>query len=114
VQARAISIAGRYTYRCYRLLQHLADHKAHHPPGWNGGRGPGRGIARDARPFRMHLPRPKTPQDHGLALLERFLYRGHDGLDGGFCLPVGAAEGLGHASDNRCFPHPATLLVTCS
>ena len=113
-RALACRLSPRGWPPSHRLLQRLADHEAYDPPCWNGDRGSGLGIARDARPFRMYLPGAKAPQEHGLALLERFLHRGHDRLDGCCRLHVGAAEGLGHSSDNRCFPHPATLLVTYS
>ena len=74
---RAGSVRGA-AHLCHRLLQRLADHKAHDPPGWNGRRGPGLRVATDARPLRPHLPRAKTAQDHRLALLERLLDRGQD------------------------------------
>src|SRR5262245_52042039 len=42
-----------------RLLERLARGEADHPPGRNCRRGPGLGVAPDARPLPMDLPRAK-------------------------------------------------------
>ena len=72
----------------HRLLQRLADHTAHDPPGRNGRCGPGLRVPAHARPLRAHLPRATAAQDHRLPLQQRLFDRGQDRRD---CF-VGLAE----------------------
>jgi hypothetical protein len=47
------------------LLERLARCEADHPPGRYRRRGPGLGVASDARPLGADLPRAKAAHDHG-------------------------------------------------
>jgi len=50
------------------LLEWLARGEADHPPGGYRRRGPGLGVAADARPLGADLPRAKAAHDHGFPL----------------------------------------------
>ena len=54
--------------RIDRLLERLARGEADHPPGRNRRHRPGLGVAADARPLPMDLPRAKAAHDHGFPL----------------------------------------------
>ena len=87
--------------RIDRLLERLARGEADHPPGRNRRHRPGLGVAADARPLPMDLPRTKTAHDHGFPLLSAGLDGAQDGR-----------EFLGNPLDNLRFSHRAMLRVT--
>jgi hypothetical protein len=110
---RAGSVRGADSLS-HRLLQRLADHKAHDPPGWNRGCGAGLRVAPHTRPRGPHLPGAKAPQEHWLSVAEGVLDRDEDRRNR-FCrLALSAPEFRRNPLDELRFPHTTLLLATSS